>query len=156
MSPIYDAPPHNGHLRQCEILRDVVEHRPLVPASVLPEDAETRIVPLEHRWLVVMTNVCDLLWDFEERLSLTDAAKDRIDWERSYHRISPHILVGLLYEESEIKGVHNLNRRQLERIRTSSLPTRGTCGWRQRISPGPLRGFQEGVLVTYQRCLRRH
>ena len=64
-----------------------------------------------------MTNACDLLWDYEVRQNTPDEEKQLEDWERKYHRISPHVLVCEAYEESEIKGLHQLTARRLERIR---------------------------------------
>lgn len=63
-----------------------------------------------------MTNACDLLWDYETRQSIPEEEKQEDDWERSYPRITPHVLVCEALGESEIKGLHQLNTGRLKRI----------------------------------------
>ena len=72
---------------------------------------------MQHPWLVVMTNVCDLMWDFDQRQGVPDEERAQEDWEHSYQRIIPHILTCSAYEESEIKGLHDLNTKRLKRVR---------------------------------------
>ena len=107
---------------QCEILRNVVEHRALTPAATESEDVTVTVQPLAHPWLVVMTYDCDLLHDHDMRSSIALEEKQQEDWERNFRRICPHILFCEAYEESEIKALYELtNNRSIKRIKDNQV-----------------------------------
>lgn len=66
----------------------------------------------------VMTNGCDLLFDYEARIAVGgDEKAANPDWEQNYHRIIPHLLLCQVFSKAEIKGLHsNLNTKRLQRV----------------------------------------
>ncbi len=119
MPSIYsESPSDSASLRQCEILADVVENRVILAASEPVEDESPPVQPVRYPYLIIMTNDCDLYWDHRTRLEVTsDQREADEDWERNYHRISPHVVLCEAFIESEIKGLHDLNTKRLERVK---------------------------------------
>ena len=117
MSPHYIQSPENSHLRQCEILCGIVEYRPVIAAAEYKGDDPPLLDPRKYPYLVVITNECDLLYDYQERSEISpEEKKASPDWERNHHKILPHVLMCEAFTKGEIKALHELNSKLLGRI----------------------------------------
>jgi len=85
-----------GPFRQGEILSDVVQVRLLVESLTADQDAELEFEEETHPFVVVLTQDCDLDWDFTSRASETDENKRQ-------NKLVPNILLGELFPESVIR-----------------------------------------------------
>jgi len=103
---IYEPPPKQGALRQGEIVADVWEHRPLVPAASLGEGETAEVRPLVHSLAIVMTADCDLENDYAERFSSGRPTGPQQLLERDYEEpvLVPYVLMCDLQREDQIKG----------------------------------------------------
>lgn len=99
----YIDPSVPGPLRQGEILSDVWEHRAEYPPIRLDEGTDVNIQPISHPRLIVMSQDCDLVQDFEARRKLNELQQSE-ETEREVARLLPHILLCELYERDEIRS----------------------------------------------------
>lgn len=74
--PLRYDPPQFGALRQGEILGEVYEHIPRLPAIKPQEGQEPLIESVHHKILIVMSPDCDLDFDFKARF-LEQNGKDQ-------------------------------------------------------------------------------
>jgi hypothetical protein len=101
----YDAPPSAGELRQGELIGPVWVHESEELPVLLQEGDAISSRPVEHRRLVILTNDCDLLWDFEARFEEGDP---RFKLHPEAEELdSPDIIPGVvlceLFEKDEIR-----------------------------------------------------
>lgn len=68
-SVIYQSSEENSPLRQGEILTDVVQYKPVVDemSKQFRESQELSFVPIVHPYAIVVTQDCDLDWDYRTR-----------------------------------------------------------------------------------------
>lgn len=106
MPLLYDAAPIAGALRQGEILGDIWIHRPLYPPVENTEGSSFEVHSDYHSLMVVMSPDCDLEQDFFVRFPDPHAQEQYqpVIEDESPPAIIPHVLLGDLYEESEIKS----------------------------------------------------
>lgn len=95
----YEASPTDGPLRQCELLGDVWEHRPLRPASE-DEGGDFPTRSIHHGMAAVMTPDCDLEWDYPERFPET-AGDEPLD--ESNRSIVPWTILCDAFPRGEIR-----------------------------------------------------
>jgi hypothetical protein len=63
---IYQASNNSSSLRQGEILTGVIQYKPVV-SELLQEDRELSFDPVLHPYSIVVTQDCDLDWDYRAR-----------------------------------------------------------------------------------------
>jgi hypothetical protein len=102
----YDAPPDSRELRQGEVLGPIWDHQSQELPILIEEGQPITSSPIEHRRLLVLTNDCDLLWDFQERFT-DDESRRRMAPETE--STSPYIIPGVvlceMFEKAEIYGL---------------------------------------------------
>lgn len=83
-------PPVFPHLRQAEVIADLYELRPQIPAgdNVQPDKFD----PIDHPYSVVVSQDCDLEWDYKARQS-----------QAPTHKLLEHVLFCALFPVSEIQ-----------------------------------------------------
>jgi hypothetical protein len=106
---IYSLSPDTGPLRQGEILSDLVEVR--LDAECLRPDAEPQIQEIVHPYALVLTQDCDLDWDFRYR-----SAADPGEQARLANKMVPHILLCQAEEAEKLRGYRNINSEIWRRI----------------------------------------
>jgi len=100
--PAYGSAPESGALRQGEILSEVWEHRPELPAAealTITTHAEHRSA--RHALVVILTQDCDLEQDYTARFHSGDFAPDT---EETHPKLLPHILLTDLLTEAELRS----------------------------------------------------
>jgi hypothetical protein len=97
-------------LRQAEILSNVREAR-LSYESLLAEDGEPTIDERVHPLAIVLSQGCDLSWDFTAR-----TAPDAAEQERLAHKMIPNILFCELWHATDLRGQQRLNNALWSRI----------------------------------------
>lgn len=121
---MYAAPPRAGALRQGEIIGPVWEHRVIRGATDPGDEGDFRVVSNPYARLIVMTNDCDLDWDFDDvRRSVQGGPT-----EDAYGPLSdavakavPHVL--LCMAESEAQMIRRLGTAgDLKRARSNQNP----------------------------------
>lgn len=101
--PFQYIDPPSGPLKQGEILCDVWEHRALHSAGKIDEGSEVGFKSLLHPRLIILSQECDLLWDYQAREKFSQQEKsDDINPEES--KLLQHILLADLYEKEEVKS----------------------------------------------------
>lgn len=98
---VYSISPDTGPLRQGEILSDLVEVR--LAAECLRPDAEPLIEEIFHPYAVVLTQDCDLEWDFRYRRTA-----DPADQGRLANKTVPHILLCQADAAERLRGNQNI------------------------------------------------
>lgn len=72
---IYQASDKSSSLRQGEILTGVVQYNPVIN-EIMPELQELSFTPILHPYAIVVTQDCDLDWDYKaRRISNSSSAK---------------------------------------------------------------------------------
>lgn len=121
----YDPAPEIGALVQGEVLEVAAPHGVKVAPTLLT-----------HRWLVVMNNVCDLRWDFDQRPDSgtesgvgemrpegTDSTTDRPEQAEGHHALVPHVFLCDLIDPQTLARRMDYNEKALtkalERIHKS-------------------------------------
>lgn len=64
---IYQVPDQKSAIKQGEILTGVVQYKPVLGEGLSSEE-EVNFSTLEHPYAIVVTQDCDLDWDYKERL----------------------------------------------------------------------------------------
>lgn len=105
--PSYTRSPQSGALRQCEILANVVEVR--VSIGSLDATGELEIEERVHPLAIVVTQDCDLLWDYRAREASGDAAPK--------NKILPNVLLCELWEADLLRGTQAISSEPWKRIR---------------------------------------
>ena len=92
----YQSPPSPGPLRQGELVGPVWDHQPTKPPSELAEGENLPYVSIQHTFLMVMSQDCDLLWDYQARFA-SDEAKTNLDPQApeidAHPSCIPHVLM---------------------------------------------------------------
>jgi hypothetical protein len=114
--PIRYESPSAGAIRQGEILSDVAEHRDECPSSAPSENHDHSIQPIAHPLMIVLSQVCDLLRDWEKREGQSAPPSE----------LSPavlsHVLLCDLYDKDALRSAHDdLNRGRFERIEKNQV-----------------------------------
>lgn len=107
MLEVYSPAPAAGPLHQGEILSEVVELRVELRAL----DAQTGEIDVServHPMALVLTQGCDLDWDFQFRSIPIDEHERR---QKLAHKELPNILLCELWNARDLKGHHDLNSR---------------------------------------------
>ena len=63
---IYKASDRNSSLRQGEILTGVIQYKPIMD-EIPKEFQELSFIPIKHPYVIVITQDCDLDWDYKAR-----------------------------------------------------------------------------------------
>jgi len=93
---VFAPSPPAGPFRQGEILSDVVQVRLLVESLSADQQADLEFEEESHPYVVVLTQDCDLDWDFTSRTGEADENKRQ-------NKLVPNILLGELFPESVIR-----------------------------------------------------
>jgi len=107
---IYSISPDAGPLRQGEILSDVLVAQ--LDAECLRPDAEPLIEETIHPYAVVLTQDCDLEWDFRYRRAA--------DPGRLANKMVPHILLCQADTAERLRGDQNIKSDIWRRISQNS------------------------------------
>ncbi len=94
-STIY-FPSLEGAIKQGEILSDVLQYTIDIPS--LTGDSR-RIIPVLHPYVIVVSQDCDLDWDFKYR-----------EGKAKFHKTLPSILLCEIHLASNIRGQEDINR----------------------------------------------
>lgn len=123
---VYD-PPGNGALRQGELLENVWWHRPLWPASPIPEGTSIEIEPVHHPLVVVIHQDCDLERDYDLRARAQAESR-----EPEAGRLLPQVLCCDAFTEDEVRvragGVNFARVRDNQVERFHCLPAATIAG----------------------------
>lgn len=105
MAEVYSPAPASGPVRQGETLSEVVELRVDLP-TLDTQTGEVDVSERVHPMALVLTQDCDLDWDFHFRLIPRDQEGQR---QKLAHKELPNILLCELWNAQELKGHHDLN-----------------------------------------------
>lgn len=118
MPLVHDPAPANGPLRQGEILRDVWEHRALVPASKRQTDDPVEFVSIQHPLMVVMSADCDLEQDYKARHPEFAAPEHRDKFRSAPEKYQiSYVILCEAFEETSIRSLLPLGREFWNRVR---------------------------------------
>lgn len=99
--------PSNGPLSQGEIMENILELRPHIsPEQSIDIPGSARLDPIEHKYAIVVSQDCDLEWDYSARQQATAGDK-----------LLQHILFCDLYSEDEIRNRSNLRSDLFKRVK---------------------------------------
>lgn len=114
--PIKYESPSAGAIRQGEILRNVVEHRDECPSLATDESHDHTIQPIAHPLMIVLSQVCDLLRDWEKREGQSEQPSELSP------AVMPHLLLCDLYDKDALKSIHDdLTKSLFERIEKNQI-----------------------------------
>ena len=102
----YQAPPTSGPLRQGELLGPVWEHQATSPASEHPAGAALPYISVQHSFVMVISQDCDLLWDFNARFESDQSKRDlhpEIDGIDDHPSCVPHVLLCDTFAHDDIR-----------------------------------------------------
>jgi hypothetical protein len=150
--PFVYAPPSDGALRQGELLQDVWWHRPLWPASSIPDGTSIDVEPVHHPLVVIIHQDCDLERDYDLRIRARAEGREPLD---ESGRLVPQILCCDAFTEDEVRvrasGLKfaRLKDNQVERFHYLPAAPSGSTGTTVRESYLDFRGvfsvFTEGL-----------
>lgn len=99
----YENPPSNGRLQNGEILRGLSIPTPKWPfESDIDFDQEILFPQILHPYVVVVSQECDLYWDYLDRLSGESTGERR-------NKEIPEILVAEMFNVAELRESANIN-----------------------------------------------
>ena len=105
MPRVYCASPSEGPIRQGEILSGLTELRAVGPTS--EEDGDQPAEVVKHPFAVVLTQDCDLDFDFKARQPATTLP----------HKLLPNILLAELWLAEQLRGKHDVNHGVWKRVK---------------------------------------
>lgn len=100
----YEDPPNSGPIRQGEILSNIWELRPAHPTGEIEKEASISVDSLVHPHLLVLTQDCDLIYDYKARFEKEGNKQSGSGSDRDHPNTVPHILFCELYEEGDIRN----------------------------------------------------
>lgn len=92
----YSSAPQSPELRQGEILSEFWEYRPENPVSNRKQDTPIPVMPIYHKYVIVMTQDCDLASDYRKR----------IEGDHEHRNILRSLLLCELFEEGMKRKVN--------------------------------------------------
>ncbi len=99
---------HNSpFIRQGEIVNNLFELKLLIPQRKTIDVNKEKFVPIVQPYAIVVSQDCDLKWDYEARSS----------GEVSEGKILTHVLFCALFTQDEVKSRSNLKSDQWKRVR---------------------------------------
>lgn len=98
---IYQAPDKGSSLRQGEILTGVVQYKPIV-SGLLEETQELSFDAVIHPYTIVVTQDCDLDWDY----------KARHTEEPQLSKLLNSVILCEVEAAREIRGTDNMNSKE--------------------------------------------
>lgn len=101
---IYQASDKGSSLRQGEIVTGVVQYHPVID-EIQEESQELPFIPIIHPYAIVITQDCDLDWDYKSRRTNNNPAK----------LLNSVILCEIGTAES-IRGTEGMNRKEWELV----------------------------------------
>ena len=108
--PTYARSSAGRAIQQCELFSNVVEVR-LSYESIAAEDGELEIDQRLHPLAVVLSQGCDLDWDFRAR-----TATDPVEQQRLANKIMPNILFCELWYAADLRGQQKIQSDLWRRI----------------------------------------
>ena len=116
---IYGPPPPKGELRQGELLRNVVEHRPV---SAMKAD-NPGFIPVLHDTVLVLAADCDLLQDYHARFPEHASEKFQQGLKGSSGNkpwLVHHVKLCQVFDEQSIKAITKNPADAIKQARTKS------------------------------------
>ena len=110
--PIYESSPAGGALRQGEILSNVVEAR--IDVRTLQGEGEPELEEKNHPLAVVMTQDCDLSWDYRAR-----SQPDPEERTKLANKTLPNVLLCELGYADQLRGKRTIQSDLWRRIRAN-------------------------------------
>lgn len=100
-------PSESPHLRQGEIIENLIELRPFIsPGETIDVKQDTPLTRIDHKYAIIVSQDCDLEWDYKAR---QDDPNDA--------RLISHVLFCDLFLEDEIHEPRGLTHELWKRVR---------------------------------------
>jgi hypothetical protein len=109
-------PSGSGALRQGELLENVWWHRPLWPATEIPDGTQIDVEPIQHALVVIIHQDCDLERDYDLRAQARTEGSEPQD---DSGRLLPQMLCCDAFTENEIRV--RLSGVKFERVRDNQV-----------------------------------
>ncbi len=112
---VFCRPSTDGALRQGEVLSHVRAYA--IATDSLDADGELVVNPSHHQHVIVLSQDCDLDWDFRATQSLREGGTSDEESANLSSRKLEGVLLCDVFEATEIHGAANVNKRVWDRIK---------------------------------------